>query len=77
MYDGQCPKCAATDVRTNPSKISLGYRGVIWALTFWRTGRISLLVCVRCGYTEEYIFSRKDLDLIAEKWIKVPAVKGN
>ncbi len=66
---GRCPKCESTRIHRSPWKRLMRGRNQI-PLTFFRAASIEMLVCVDCGYLEQYFNDPEHRALAAEKWPK-------
>lgn len=71
---GTCPKCNSREVYGNQSKSKQGHRAYI-GITTWSTVRVTTLICLVCGYVEEYLTpeslqNHAKLDKIRKHWKK-------
>ena len=60
---GNCPKCKSNNISEIKSD-SLGARISTGALSI---ASVSYYVCCQCGYVEEWITEKKDLEKISDK----------
>jgi len=66
---GKCPKCGAEDVLRIPGKAYGGQPNYVLAgLTRWSAKFVSRYICCACGYTEEWIESREDIQSLKDEF---------
>jgi hypothetical protein len=63
-----CSQCHGNDIIRVPddsvSGIGLGNR----IPARWRTVRVTRFLCGSCGYLEEYVEARKDIERVRSRW---------
>ncbi len=62
MKDGKCPKCGSKEVYLRQYKSVEIFEGV---------GEMDKYACMDCGYSEEYVVDKQDLQKVKQKWKRV------
>lgn len=68
MRDGICPKCDSRKIHTNETANVTNRNRLhvdAWSLN---DVMITTYVCGNCGYLEQYVMFKEELDMIVEKW---------
>lgn len=66
---GRCPKCNSTNIIRIPDHESRHASGNnIYTTTFTLLGKIPVIryVCVNCGYVENWVETKEELDIIKD-----------
>jgi len=65
-----CPKCGSRDLAHVPGEIGAHGVGnnIRTGFTIFSMVKVTRFVCLYCGFSEEWIESREDLDKIREKF---------
>lgn len=69
MRDGICPKCDSLSIHTNEEAPGLNRNRL--HVDAWGDVTITIYVCENCGYLEQYVMYKEELDRLVEKWPRV------
>jgi predicted nucleic-acid-binding Zn-ribbon protein len=73
MKNGQCPKCGSRQVYSNTNRKFPALNTLtIGSANFGnRYAYLDTYICANCGYVENYVAKREDLNYIREEWVLV------
>jgi len=65
-----CPKCNSIEIAKIEGPATVGYSSNVVPAKGWSLSGLPVdrYVCISCGFTEEWIHKRKDLDRIKDKF---------
>ena len=72
MINGVCPKCNSNNIIKIPSAVSgfeTGNKSTI-VLNSFSVVSLSRFLCCSCGFSEEWIDDKSDLDRVIKKYTK-------
>ena len=70
MKNGQCRACASCEIRSNRNRKFPALNTITLTVgsSVARYASLDTYVCVTCGYVENYVTSREDLEYIRDNW---------
>ena len=70
MKNGTCPKCQSTDIAHIKDEVGImgGDNNIQLGATVLSIAKVMRLVCLSCGYLEQWVESEHDLEKIRKKY---------
>ena len=67
-FTHKCPKCESADIVKESKKNNPYYTNYVYVKKNWATYiTLARYICLRCGYTEEWVDTQEELDKIEKK----------
>lgn len=63
-----CPKCASTEILKIPGRIASNGGTNFIVLGFLKYAKVTRYVCENCGYSEEWIDRKSDIEALKRKF---------
>jgi predicted nucleic acid-binding Zn ribbon protein len=73
--NNQCPKCNSTDILKIIGRPGYGHTGtanIILAGIFRRSVPVTRYLCTSCGYSEEWVEKKKDIQKLIDEYKYYP-----
>lgn len=63
-----CPKCGSREICRIPGWVGAYGSGNNIPVSFFGKAKVARYLCRNCGYTEEWVEERKDIERLAKKY---------